>query len=188
MYVNPEVYTGPPADSRDPNEMAVYAFLDQLGISYLRCDHDYANTMEDCKAVEAVLGVPICKNLLLTNRQQTDFYLLLMPGDKPFKTKDLTKQLGCARLSFATPEQMKQMLGAAPGSASAFELMHDKEGRVRLVIDRELLAGEWLSGHPCFSTSTIRLKLTDFLERFLPAVDHTPTMVDLPWPETEALE
>ena len=151
MYVNPEVYSGPPADSRDPNEMAVYAFLDQLGISYLRCDHDYANTMEDCKAVEAVLGVPICKNLLLTNRQQTDFYLLLMPGDKPFKTKDLTKQLGCARLSFATPEQMKQLLGAAPGSASAFELMHDKEGKVRLVIDRELLAGEWLSGHPCFS-------------------------------------
>ena len=187
MYVNPEVYTGPPADSRDPNEMAVYAFLDQLGISYLRCDHNYANTMEDCKAVEAVLGVPICKNLLLTNRQQTDFYLLLMPGDKPFKTKDLTKQLGCARLSFATPEQMKQLLGAAPGSASAFELMHDKEGRVRLVIDRELLAGEWLSGHPCFSTSTIRLKLTDFLERFLPAVDHTPTVVDPPWPEAENL-
>ena len=156
--MNPEVYTGPPAESRDPNEMAVYAFLDQLGIAYLRCDHDYANTMEDCKAVE-----------------------------EPFKTKDLTKQLGCARLSFATPEQMKQLLGAAPGSASAFELMHDKEGRVRLVIDRELLAGEWLSGHPCFSTSTIRLKLTDFLERFLPAVDHTPTVVDLPWPEAENL-
>lgn len=109
-----------------------------------------------------------------------------MPGDKPFKTKDLTKQLGCARLSFASPEQMKQLLGAAPGSASAFELMHDKEGRVRLVMDRELLAGEWLSGHPCFSTSTIRLKLTDFLERFLPAVDHTPTVVDLPWPGPEA--
>ena len=182
MYVNPEVYSGPPAEDRDPNEMAVYAFLDQLSIPYLRCDHDYANTMEDCKEVEKVLGVPICKNLLLTNRQQTDFYLLMMPGDKPFKTKDVTSQLGCARLSFASPEQMKDLLGAAPGSASAFELMHDREGKVRLVIDRELLAGESISGHPCFSTSTIRLKRTDFLERFLPAVNHSPTLVDLPWP------
>ena len=185
MYVNPEVYSGPPAEERDPNEMAVYAFLGELNIPYLRCDHDYANTMEDCKAVEAVIGVPICKNLLLTNRQQTDFYLLMMPGDKPFKTKDLTKQLGCARLSFASPEQMKELLGAAPGSASAFELMHDREGKVRLVMDRELLDGEDISGHPCFSTSTIRLKRTDFLEKFLPAVGHTPTVVDLPWPETQ---
>lgn len=128
MYVNPELYSGAPAEERDPNEMAVYAFLDRLGIPYLRCDHDYANTMEDCKAVEAVLGVPVCKNLLLTNRKQTDFYLLMMPGDKPFKTKDVTAQLDCARLSFASPEQMKALLGAAPGSASAFELMHDGEG------------------------------------------------------------
>ena len=185
MYVNPEVYSGPPAEERDPNERAVYAILGELNIPYLRCDHDYANTMEDCKAVEAVIGVPICKNLLLTNRQQTDFYLLMMPGDKPFKTKDLTKQLGCARLSFASPEQMKELLGAAPGSASAFELMHDREGKVRLVMDRELLDGEYISGHPCFSTSTIRLKRTDFLEKFLPAVGHTPTVVDLPWPETQ---
>lgn len=182
MYVNPELYSGPPAEERHPNEMAVYAFLGQLDIPYLRCDHGYANTMEDCKVVEGVLGVPICKNLLLTNRQQTDFYLLMMPGDKPFKTKDLTGQLGCARLSFVSPQQMQELLGASPGSASAFELMHDKEGKVQLVIDRDLLSGEFISGHPCFSTSTIRLKLTDFLERFLPAVGHTPVMVDLPWP------
>ncbi|WP_297214559.1 prolyl-tRNA synthetase associated domain-containing protein [uncultured Flavonifractor sp.] len=183
MYVNPELYSAPPAEARDPREMAVYAFLDGLGIPYLRCDHDGANTMEDCKAVEAVLGVPICKNLLLTNRKQTDFYLLMLPGDKPFKTKDVTAQLGCARLSFATAEQMQALLGAAPGSASAFELIHDQSGKVRLVMDRELLAGESISGHPCFSTSTLRVGLRDFLERFLPAVGHVPTVVDLPWPD-----
>ena len=186
MYVNPVVYDGPPDGAgRDPNEMAVYACLDRLGIPYQRCDHDYANTMEDCKAVEAVLGVPVCKNLLLTNRQQTDFYLLMMPGDKPFKTKDVTAQLGCARLSFATAEQMGRLLGAAPGAASGFELIHDTEGRVRLVIDRELLAGEYISGHPCFSTSTLKVRRADLLERFLPAVDHSPTLVDLPWPGEE---
>ena len=180
MYVNPEVYTGPPAESRDPNEMAVYAFLDQLGIAYLRCDHDYANTMEDCKAVEAVLGVPICKNLLLTNRQQTQFYLLLMPGDKPFKTKDLTAQLGSARLSFAAAGHMERLLGAQPGSASVFELMHDREGLVRLLVDRELEEAPWFGGHPCFSTSTLKISRADLFDKFLPAVRHTPTWVELP--------
>ena len=185
MVVDPNVYSGPPAEERHPNEMAVYAFLDELGVPYQRCDHEYANTMEDCKAVEQVLGAPICKNLLLTNRKQTDFYLLMMPGDKPFKTKDVTAQLGCARLSFATPEHMMELLGAAPGSASAFELMHDREGKVQLVMDRELMEGDFISGHPCFSTSTLKLTRSDFLDRFLPAVGHKPILVDLPWPEPE---
>ena len=184
MHVNPELFTTAPSEARDPREMAVYALLDGLGIPYTRCDHDYANTMADCLAVEAVLGVPVCKNLLLTNRQQTDFYLLMMPGDKPFKTKDLTAQLGCARLSFATPEHMEALLGAAPGSASGFELMNDREGRVRLLMDRELLSGEYISGHPCFSTSTLKVRMVDFRNKFLPAVRHEPTIVDLPRPDT----
>ena len=182
MVVDPNVYSGPPAQERHPNEMAVYAFLDRLGIPYTRCDHEYANTMEDCKAVEQVLGAPICKNLLLTNRKQTDFYLLMMPGDKPFKTRDVTAQLGCARLSFATPEHMMDLLGAAPGSASAFELMHDREGKVQLVMDRELLEGDFISGHPCFSTSTLKVARDVLFDKFLPHVKHTPTWVDLPRP------
>ena len=186
MVVDPNVYSGPPAEERHPNEMAVYAYLDKLGISYQRCDHDYANTMEDCKAVEQMLGAPICKNLLLTNRKQTDFYLLMMPGDKPFKTKDVTAQLGCARLSFATPEHMMDLLGAAPGSASAFELMHDKEGKVQLVIDRELLGEEFLSCHPCDSSATLRLTTADVMKKLLPALGYTPTLVDLPWPEANS--
>ena len=185
MRIDPVRYSGAPVGERRPNEMAVYAFLDKLAIPYDRCDHDYANTMEDCKAIEGVLEAPICKNLLLTNRKQTDFYLLMMPGDKPFRTKDVTGQLGCARLSFATPEHMERLLGAAPGSASAFELIHDGEGKVQLVLNKELLSQTWISGHPCYSTSTIRVKLADFLEKFLPAVHHQPVVVELPWPETE---
>ena len=186
MYVNSELFSAAPSEARDPREMAVYALLEELGIPYTRCDHDHADTMEACLAVEAVLGVRICKNLLLTNRQQTDFYLLMMPGDKPFKTKDLSAQLGCARLSFATPEHMMALLGAAPGSASGFELMNDKENRVRLLLDRELLSDEFISGHPCFSTSTLKVRRADFLGKFLPAVHHEPTIVDLPRPAPEA--
>ena len=183
MVVDPNVYSGPPAEERHPNEMAVYAFLDQLGISYQRCDHEYANTMEDCKAVEQVLGAPICKNLLLTNRKQTDFYLLMMPGDKPFKTKFLSAQLGCSRLSFADENHMRDYLSTIPGSVSALELLFDKENKVRLVIDRDLMNDEYISGHPGISTSTIRLKKEDLL-KYVQAVGHEPTYIDLPDPRT----
>ena len=114
----------------------VCAFLDDLNIQYTCMEHAPAMTMEDCRAVDEALGVNMCKNLFLCNRQQTDFYLLLMPGDKPFKTKDLSAQLGVARLSFATAEQMERMLGVTPGSVSVLGLMNDCEGRVQLLIDR----------------------------------------------------
>ena len=179
MVVDPNVYSGPPAEARHPNEMAVYAFLDQLGISYQRCDHEYANTMEDCKAVEQVLGAPICKNLLLTNRKQTDFYLLMMPGDKPFKTKELSHQLGIARLSFASPEDMEQYLDCTPGSSSIMGLMNDPDDRVQLLMDEDIREGEYLGCHPCINTSSLKLRTADVLNVYLPAVHHTPVFVHL---------
>lgn len=179
MHIDLNVYSGRPSDDRLPEELAVYDLLEELGIPYLRADHDHADTMEDCLRVEAVLGAPICKNLFLCNRQQSQFYLLMMPGSKPFKTKDLSAQLGCARLSFASPEHMAELLKTTPGSVSALELMHDTQGRVQLVVDRDLLEGEYISGHPCISTSTLRLHRDDLL-RFAAHTGHTPVYVSLP--------
>ena len=179
MYVNPTLFTAPPQEERDSREMAVYALLDQLGIPYTRCDHEAANTMEDCLAVEQVLGVPICKNLLLTNRQQTDFYLLLMPGDKPFLTRDLSKQIRSSRLSFATAEDLEQLLGVQPGSASVLGLLNDTEHRVTLVLDRAVAESRWFGCHPCRNTSSLRLRTEDVLEKFLPHTGHVPLVVEL---------
>ena len=184
MYVNPEVYSGPPAEERDPNEMAVYAFLGELNIPYLRVDHEHADTMEACLQIESLLGAKICKNLFLCNRQQTQFYLLMMPGDKPFKTKYLSAQLGCARLSFADEGHMKQYLQTIPGSVSALELLFDTEQKVQLVIDRALLADEFISGHPGISTSTLRLGREDLM-RYVASTGHEPICIDLPDPREE---
>ena len=126
------------------------------------------------------MGVEICKNLFLRNRQKTEFYLLMMPGAKPFKTKDITKQLGCARLSFAEPEFMQEFLDITPGSVSVLGLMNDKENRVRLVIDKDILSGEYIGCHPCINTSSLAIKTADILHTFLPAVRHEATMVDMP--------
>ena len=181
MYIDPTVYTDRPSDDRIPQELAIYDQLDKLGISYTRVDHDHADTMEDCRQIEATLGGKICKNLFLCNRQQTEFYLLMMPGEKPFKTKYLSAQLGCARLSFADENHMRDYLSTIPGSVSALELLFDTQNKVHLVIDRALLTDETISGHPGISTSTLNLKREDLL-RYVESVGHPPIYVDLPDP------
>ncbi len=173
---------GRPADAagRAPKEMEIYDFLDNLGVTYARVAHAPAMTMADCLQVDAVLGATMCKNLFLANRQGTAFYLLLMPGDKPFRTKVLSAALGVARLSFGTPERMEALLGVLPGAATVLGLMHDKEKEVTLVIDREVLSGEYIGCHPMVNTASLRIKTADLLEKILPATGHIPVVVDLP--------
>lgn len=176
-----ELFQGRPnhCAGRAPKEVRTYDQLDALGIPYLRTDHPAADTMEVCADIDRVLGVHICKNLFLCNRQKTRFYLLLMFADKPFKTKDLSKQLGVSRLSFGSAEDMERLLDLTPGSVSVLALRNDPEQRVQLVIDRPVLEEEWFGCHPCLNTSSLKLKTADILEKFLPAVGHVPTVVEL---------
>ncbi len=169
MYIDETLYRGRPEGERIPKETRCYDFLDSLGIEYFRMDHDHADTIADCELVEGMLGCKICKNLFLTNRQQTDFYLLIMPGEKPFKTKLLSKQIGSARLSFAGPEYMERYLDI------------NKEKKVRLLVDRDLLREENFGCHPCINTSSLRFETADLFEKILPALEHEPTFVELPW-------
>lgn len=164
-------------------EVRVYDLLDKLGIEYERTDHEEANTMEKCNEIDKILDTIICKNLFLCNRQQTEFYLLMMPGDKPFKTKYITKQLGCSRLSFAPSEKMLEYLDIKPGAVSIMGLMNDKDNKIQLVIDKPVVESETLGCHPCVCTSSLKFKTKDIIEKFLPAVHHEPIIVDLPWGE-----
>lgn len=176
-----ELYNGRPADKRIAKEERCYELLDALDIEYYRVDHEHADTMEACAAIESTLGCEIIKNLLLTNRQQTDIYLLLMPAQKPFKTKILSKQLGVSRLSFATEEQMLRHLDITPGSVSVLGLMNDKDRAVKLIIDADVLKMDCIGCHPCINTSSLKIKTEDVLDKLLPAVSHSYTAVELPW-------
>lgn len=173
------IYTTAPTDERLPKEMAVYRLLEELQIPYERVDHEAAMTVDDCKNVDKILQIEICKNLFLCNRQKTDFYLLLMPGKKPFKTKDLSGQIGSARLSFADAEHMEAYLNIAPGSVSIMGLMNDVENKVRLLIDEDVFYDEYLGFHPCINTSSLKTRAKDIWEKFLPAVHHEYTLVKL---------
>ena len=176
-----EAVTGRPIEDagREAVELRSYDLLDRLGISYLRVDHPPALTMEDCVAIGQALAAPVCKNLFLCNRQKTSFYLLLMEGEKPFRTKDLSAQLGSARLSFASEEVMVELLGVHPGSVSPLGLENDREKRVQLVIDRALLQKDRIGCHPCRNTSTVGFSTDDFLHKLLPALGHPPIFVRL---------
>ena len=176
-----ELFRGRPADfdARLPMEQRVYELLDSLNIAYTRVDHEPAMTMEACVAVDEALGTVMCKNLLLCNRQCTDFYLLLMPGDKPFKTSVLSKQIGSSRLSFADGSYMEQFLDITPGSLSVLGLMNDKDHRVKLLIDADVLSGDAVGVHPCINTSSLGIATRDLTEKLIPAMGHAPTMVSL---------
>lgn len=167
------------AEGRLDKEMRVYDLLDSLGVEYERIDHEPAMTMEICEQIDASLGALICKNLFLCNRQQTDFYLLMMPADKPFKTKDLSAQIGSSRLSFANAEFMEQFLDITPGSVSVMGLMNDRDRRVRLLIDADVLSEEYVGCHPCINTSSLRLRTADLCDKIIPALSHEPTVVTL---------
>ena len=175
------IETGRPADcsGRPEKEGAVYDLLERLNIPFTRADHPAEFTMEECEAVSQALHTPICKNLFLCNRQKTAFYLLLLPASKPFRTKEITAQLGCARLSFAGEEQLASLLHLTPGSATIFGLQYDTENRVQLVVDRDLLDEAYFGCHPCINTSTIRLKTSDVFDRLTHALHHDYTLVTL---------
>lgn len=166
-------------EGRLDKEIRVYDLLDSLGVEYERIDHAPAMTMEICEEIDASLGALICKNLFLCNRQQTEFYLLMMPADKPFKTKDLSAQIGSSRLSFAAPEFMGEFLDITPGSVSVMGLMNDKYFRVQLLVDSDVLEGEYVGCHPCINTSSLRLRTADLREKIIPAMKHKMTVVRL---------
>lgn len=179
-----ELQNGRPENVNDrlDKEIRVYDFLDKLGVTYQRVDHEATMTMEACEEIDRTLGddTTICKNLFLCNRQETNFYLLLMPGDKTFKTKDLSAQIGSARLSFAKPEYMEKYLDITPGSVSVLGLMNDHEEKVQLLIDEDVLKDPYFGCHPCINTSSLKFTTKDFTEKIIPALEHEPIIVNLP--------
>lgn len=185
IFVDQTLYKGRPADIREANEMRCYDVLDSLDIKYERADHEHADTIEQCREIEKIIGHSICKNLFLTNRQKTEFYLLLMSGEKPFKTKYLSKQLGTARLSFADADAMLEHLDIQPGSVSVLGLVNDIDKKVHLVIDREVYEDDFICCHPCRNTSTLKIRTKDITEKFVQHTGHEITVVELSWENEE---
>ncbi len=182
-----QLQNGRPTDTtgRLDKEIRTYDFLDKLGIEYQRIDHEAAFTMEVCEEIDKTLGATICKNLFLCNRQKTDFHLLMIPGDKTFKTKELSHQIGSARLSFASPQDMEKYLDITPGSVSVMGLMNDHDKKVQLLIDEDVMKNPYFGCHPCINTSSLKFTTEDLKNKIIPELEHAPLMVNLPNPEAQ---
>ena len=179
MYVNEKFFNTHPESTKTQKEMDSYLFLEENGVEYIRAEHDEAATIELCESVEKIINAKICKNLLLTNRQQTVFYLLLIKGDMVFKTKYLSSQINSSRLSFATAEHMVELLDVTPGSLTVLALMKDKEKKVNLLIEENVFKEEYFACHPMVNTATVKFKTEDLKSKILPALDHEYKLVNL---------
>ena len=183
-----ELYEGRPVNTsgRAKKEIAVYDWLDSLGIKYKRADHEAAYTMEACAEIDRLLApAVICKNLFLCNSQKTRFYLLMIREDKKFRTKEISAQIGSPRLSFAPEEYMKENLDITPGSVSVMGLMNDTEGKVQLLIDEDVMKDPYFGCHPCINTSSLKIRTSDLIAKIIPALKHAPKMVKLPGAEEQ---
>ncbi len=185
MYINPMTYNSAPSMTETQKEMDSYIFLENNGVDYIRAEHEEAATIELCEEIEKVIGAKICKNLLLCNRQQTKFYMLLIPGDMVFKTKYLSAQINSSRLSFGSGEKMEELLNVTPGSLTVLALMYDKEKQVELLIEKNIFKEKFIGCHPCVNTATVRFTTEDLKNKVLPAMGREYTIVDLECREDE---
>ncbi len=166
-------------ERRLAKEVRTYDLLDKLKIPFKRIDHEVAMTIADCDEIDHLFGCKIYKNLFLRNSKGDEYYMVVMPGNKKFRTAILSKQLGTTRLSFADEKYMEDFLDLTPGSVTVMGLMNDHDNKVKLVIDKELLNEKYFACHPCINTSSIRMLTSDVIDVFLPAVHHEPVFVDL---------
>lgn len=179
MHIDTTVYRERPKDKRSEREERTYDVLEKLGIAFERVDHDATASINDCGNIDEILGIKICKNFFLCNSQKTKFYLLMMPGDKPFRTKELSHQIGSSRLSFAPESYMEEYLDLHPGSVSVLGLMNDKNHMVNLLVDEDVLKEEYVGCHPCMNTTSLKIKTSDITGKFLEYTGHFMTVVKL---------
>lgn len=179
MFYVSEIKTKAPRNCQTRLQKMVYETLDKLEIPFERVDTDTAITMEDCAAIDEALNMKMVKTLFLCNRQQTEFYLFITAGDKPFRSRDFSAALGVARVSFAPAERMEAMLGVSIGAATVFSSLLDRENKVKIVFDKEVLAEEWYGCSDGTTSGYLKIRTEDVCRRVLPFANHSASIVEV---------
>lgn len=138
MFYISEIKTDAPVTFKSELQEAVYNCLAKSGILFQRVDTDEAITMDDCVSINKVLDMDMVKTLFLCNRQQTEFYIFVTTGDKPFRSKDFSHALGISRVSFAPVELMQSMLGTPIGAATILSAVA-APANVTFVLDADVV-------------------------------------------------
>lgn len=159
----------------------VIDFLDGLNIQYDILEHPAAMDEESVKYLdENLISDTPCKNLFLVNRAGTEFYLLMMPRAKDFRTKYIKEQLGISHLSFAKEEQMVEILDVHPGSVSVMCLLNESAKSVHFILDEDVCKADTVRFHVGDNTCSARVRTADFLNTIAPALCREIISIDIP--------
>jgi Ala-tRNA(Pro) deacylase len=144
----------------------IYNVLDELGIEYEKHEHEAVFTVEEADRHRGRLTGGQTKNLFLRNKKGNRHYLLVAEAHKKVDLKRVRERIGERGLSFASPKRLKDHLDLEPGSVSPFGIIHDRDQKVVVLIDQDVLRHESLAFHPNVNTATIIIRTEDF-RRFL---------------------
>lgn len=178
MYIS-DITNEMPTSYSSVLEEDVYTKLNELNIKFDRVDNDTVEAMEECVEISNKLGAEIRKTIIVCNEKKTQFYLVVLPAEKRFDSKLFRDKMGCSRVSFAKAEDMQEILGVVPGSATIMSVINDKDNIVKVAIDKEVADSEFFACNTGENTRHIKIKTSDLLNVFLPNVNHEPTIIEL---------
>lgn len=142
--------------------MEILEVLKKLEITYELLNHQAVYTVEEAKQIENMIDGIGCKNLFITDKKGS-YYLLVLEENKKANLKELAKTLNVSKLTFASSEELKEILGLEPGSVTPLSIINDKENRVLLIID-EYLTNKKILVHPNTNTKTISINFNDLVK------------------------
>src|SRR3989344_166488 len=137
-------------------------YLKEHKIEYIVHEHQAVFTVEESKKIKTKIQGGICKNLFLKERKERKYYLVVLPGEKRLNIKELRDKIQAKDLTFASSEELKEILNLTPGSVSILGLINDKEHEAELIIDKEINEAKKLNFHPNINTESIELNKENF--------------------------
>ncbi len=178
MYIS-EITNELPQEFANELEKEVYGKLNELNISFDRVDNDVVESMEECLEIDKKLGTEIRKTIIVCNEKKTQFYLIVLPSEKRFDSKEFRNKMECSRVSFAKVEDMERVLGVLPGSATVMSVIKDNDNIVQVVIDKEVADEEFFGCNTGANTRHIKIKTKDLIDVILPNLNHEPKIIEL---------
>ena len=148
---------------------SIFELLDGLGIAYEMAEHEEVHTMEDLPPIEEQLGAKF----------KSQLWLLLIIGDKPFRTSEVSHLLEVSRLSFGSAELLEEKLGVHPGAVNPLSLVFDETHEIHLACDREILRHSRVCMHPGSNCQSIVMNTEDLFEKVLPHLGISPRWIEI---------
>lgn len=159
------------------NKAEIYDFLNNEGISYEVTEHKAVLNMEQLNQVELPYPEADAKNLFVRDEKKKNYYLITVKGDKRVNLKEFRKTHGLKNLSFASEEDLMNILKLIPGAVTPLGLLNDTENKVTFFLDSEF-SGKIIGIHPNDNTATVWLKTSDLI-KIIEKSGHKTTLANI---------